>query len=385
MARRKPRKEKGESKKEAKRRQKDMKKERKKAEKQAKRMRKLGHDVTADDLMQLKYGEPEERKPPPHERPIPRPKTREEGGRREDGRYVRRSTVNLKKVEAHLDSFTTKEASDTLVAKYKEMYNEELPVPDGYKLIPEREFRERRGPPTIAEFEAGVAVPEEEVALAYSVEASAEEVVEEVAPEAPAEEVAVEEALPEPEVEEAVPEVAPEEEAVPAVEEVPEEPAPVPEEIPAAEAAPAAAVAGVAGAAPVVPAATKEVKAAVEEEEEEEEPLELRPIFHPLRIIKLAPRAYRDGGFLVKFIIGIINILLNIVLWIFSLFIIPVAGAIYYGRKAWIERKEKQAEAWEEYYAEEGYPEDEEYYEEEEYPEGDYPDEGYYEEESYGY
>ncbi len=389
MARRKPRKDTGESKKEAKKRQKEEKKELKKFEKQAKRMRKLGHDVTAEDLWRLKYGEPEEPRPRPRERRIPMPKSREEGGRRQDGRYVRRSTVDLNKVEAHLDSFTTKEASDTLVAKYKEMYGEDLPVPDGYKLIPEREFRERRGPPTIAEFEAGVAVPEEEEALAYSVEAPAEEAVEEAAPEAPAEEVAVEEAVPEPEVEEIAPEEAPEEEAAPAVEEAPEEPAPVPEEAPVAEAVPAAAVAGVAGAAPVVEAAAKEVKAAVEveeaEAEEEEELPGLRPFFHPLRVIKLAPRAYRNGGPLVKFIIGLINVLLNIFMWIFSLFIIPIAGGAYYGYKWWKVRKEEQAKAWEEYYAEEGYPEDEEYYGEEEYYEGEYPEEGYYEEEGYAY
>ena len=70
MARRKPREEGSGSKKEVKRRQKELKKERKHAEKQAKRLRKLGHEVTADELLRLQHGEPEPRRRPPQERPI---------------------------------------------------------------------------------------------------------------------------------------------------------------------------------------------------------------------------------------------------------------------------------------------------------------------------
>lgn len=344
--------------------------------------------------------------PPPHERPIPAPKTREEGGQRHDGSYVRRSTVDLDKIEAHLDTQMDKDHAETLHDRFKSEFGEDLETPDGYELIPERDVQVRAGPPTLAGVESGLspqvmadaygtdappatpppAPPPAEMAPAYSMEPEPEmepgpEPEVEIEPE-PEPEVEME-PEPEPEPE---PEVEPEPEPEPEVEPEPEPAAPpvvVPEP---------GAVAG-AGAVPGAMAAAAEA--------EELEPVD-PPKYHFMdarRFVRIGWNAWHRGGGVAKIIIFIINLFLAIGL--FLCLLLPLWVTIAQMLK---KRKEEQAE-WEAHVAEHGYPEEEagvydEYGEygqvdeygrpvgpaPEEYPGGYYEGEGgHYEDDRYGY
>ncbi len=339
--------------------------------------------------------------PPPHERPIPKPKTREEGGQREDGTYVRRSTIDLEKIEAHLDTKIEKDRGESLHDRFKTEFGEDLSAPDGYELIPERDVHVRTAPPTLASVESGLSpevladvygsegaptLREEPPAPAYAMEAAP---VAEIEPEP------VAEVEPEP-MDEVEPEPAGEVEAEPIEEaaptpEPPPAPAPEPEPTPPAVLVPEPGqVAGVAGAVPGAAVAV----AAPEQAEDDIEPPKY-PFFHFGRVIKLGRRAWLKGGPVAKTIVGVINFFLYIALVIPPIIIIPIVATIMdYNKK----RKEKQAE-WDAYVEEHGYPPEEAGYAEgyygegyaaegydEGYQEGGYYEgEGYYEEDRYGY
>lgn len=330
--------------------------------------------------------------PPPHERPLPTTKSREEGGQRQDGSYARRSTVDLNKIEAHLDTRMDKDHAESLHTRFKSEFGEDLDTPEGYELIPDREVHVRPGPPTLAGAESGLS--DQVMADAYGVQATPYAPAPAPVPEpTPAPQEAEPEPAPEPEVEiepapapvlepESEPEVEPEPEAVPEPE---PEPTPPPVIVPEP-----GAVAGVAGA---VAGATAAAGTAAPPVEDDIDPpkykfLDLR------RFIKVGRRAWINGGGVAKLIVGIINffIYLFLVLPIPPIIIIPVAATIYYWNN---DRKEEKAKAdaeWEAHVAEHGYPEQDGYGgayagEQGEYPAegGYYEGEGQYEEDRYGY
>jgi len=342
--------------------------------------------------------------PPPHERPIPETKSREEGGQRRDGTYTRRSTVDLSKIEAHLDTKMDKGHSESLHTRFKSEFGEDLDTPEGYDLIPDREVQVRPGPPTLTGVESGLS--DQVLADVYGVQATSYAPAPAPVPEpTPAPQVVEPEPAPEMEIEpepvpEPMPEPIPEPEPEPEVEVEPEpEPEPVPEPVPEPEPEPTpppvvlpepGAVAGVAGAGAGATAAAEAAEPAVLEEIDPPKYkfLDLR------RFIKLGRRAWITGGGIAKLVVGIINTLLYIVL-IFPIppiIIVPVAATIVYYNN---ERKEKKAQEeaeWDAHVAEHGYPEQGGYGqayggEQGEYPAegGYYEGEGHYEEDRYGY
>ncbi len=341
--------------------------------------------------------------PPPHERPIPAPKSREEGGQRHDGSYVRRSTVDLDKIEAHLDTKMDKDKGESLHDRFKSTFGEDLETPDGYDLIPEREVHTRAGSPTYVGDDSGL--PPDVLADAYGTAAPpavpapapapapapvVPEPVAEMEPEpvAETEPEPEEEMEPEPE-EEIEPEPAPE----PETEVVPEpEPEPEPEPAPVSVPQPGA-VAGVAGAGSVPGAvAASETRAKAEEAEPVDPPkykfLDFR------RFPKIGWNAWHRGGGVAKLILALINIPLYILLaWPFPpIIIVPLIATLLAINKARKERRAEEEAEWEAYQAEhpeefqEGYGEDYgDGYAGEPYDTGYYEGEGYYEDDRYGY
>jgi len=298
--------------------------------------------------------------PQPHERPIPATKSREEGGKRHDGSYVRRSTVDLDKIEAHLDTKMDKDRSASLHERFKSEFGEDLDTPEGYDLIPDREVHLRAGPPTLSS--VGSELPPDVLADVYGTRGRPEMPAPAPIP-APVpiepEPVADTEVEPEPVAEiEAEPEaeVAPEPEAE--VEPEPEaEPEPEPEPTPPPVTVPEpGAVAGVAGAtpgAPVAATAATATKAAAPVVEDDVEPpkykfLDLR------RFPKLGWRAYKRGGTLARLIIGTINVVLYLVLIFPPIFIVPVVATLVYWRADRKERIAKEEAEWEAHVAEHG-------------------------------
>ena len=398
----KPRRRPDESKKDFKRRKKEWKKEKQ----LVKKYEKAG--ITDPAFLAQKKGSAPPPPPPPHERPIPTTKSREEGGQREDGTYVRRSTVNIDKIEAHLDTISEKNRSESLQERFKEEYGEDRAVPEGYELIPDRDVHARITPPSVAQIEdRGLSA--ETLALAYGTdeppavpaELPVPEPVPEPEPEPESEPVPELEPEPEPEpVPELEPEPKPEPEPVPELEpeapteeeaepEVPEEEGKV-EEAPEPEPAPvpAAPIAGaVAGTVAGVAAAgeTKEGEAAAAEVMDDFPPPK-RPFLHLGRFIKLGRRPWATGGPIIKLILALINFFLYIGL--LFIFLIPVWATIYYLIKAHKAKKEEEEKYWAEHPEELGYAQDEYGYGEEyrQEPEGGYYEgEGNYDDESYAY
>lgn len=314
-----------------------------------------------------------ERPPPPqaHERPIPIPKSREEGGQRHDGSYVRRSTVDLDKIEAHLDTKMEKERGESLHERFKTTFGEDLDTPEGYELIPDREIVPRAKPPTVADARGELSA--DVLADAYGTRApppvpKAEAPVPVAAP--PDEELE-----PEP-VAELEPELPVETEPEP-VEEIEPEPvaAAEPEPTPAPVIVPEPGqVAGVAGAG--IAGAT--VADDVPEKEVRKPP---RAFLHLGRFGKLGYWTLKEGGPVAKLILILINIPLYLLL-----FIPGILATIYYVYAGYKKRKaeeEKEYEEWmasqpaeeayaydeygnpvPQYGAEAGYYEGEEYYDE---------------------
>ncbi len=318
-----------------------------------------------------------EKPPPPqlHERPIPVPKSREEGGQRHDGSYVRRSTVDLGKIEAHLDTKMEKERGESLHERFKSTFGEDLDTPDGYELIPDREMVPRARPPTIADARGELSAD-----VLADVYGTGGPPPAPSRPEAPVVAAAPpdEELEPEPEPEaEVEPEPALETEPLP-VEEVEPEPEPVaePEKKKKPSAPPVIVpepgqVAGVAGAG---------IAGASEADEGPEKEVRKPPrgILHLGRFGKLGYWTLKEGGPVAKLILVLINIPLYILL------LIPgIPATIYY---VYVGIKKKRAEEEKEYEewmasqpAEEGYA-----YDEYGNPVPSYPPEtGYYEGEEY--
>ncbi len=385
----KPRRRPDESKKDYKRRKKEWKKEQKLVAKYEKA------GITDPAFLAQKKGSAPPPPPPLHEREIPTTKSREDGGQREDGSYVRRSTVNIDKIEAHLDTMSEKDRSESLQDRFKSEFGEDLDVPEGYELIPDRDVHKRVTPLSVAQIE-GQGISAETLALAYGTDEppvvpaempSPEPIPEpmpEPEPEPAPEPMAEAEPVAEPEPAapaegEAEPEV-PEEETV---EEAPEpEPEPEPASVPAAPVAGAVAgsVAGVAGASEA-----KEGEAA-EEKVEDDFPPAKRPFLHLGRFVKVGRRAWANGGIVIKIILGVINFFLYIGL--LFILLLPVWATIYYIYKGYKAKKEEEAKYWEEHPEELEYAQNEYAYGEEQGypPEGEYYEgEGYNEDESYSY
>jgi hypothetical protein len=394
----KPKRRPDESKKDFKRRKKEYKKE----QKLVKKYEKAG--ITDPAFLAQKKGSAPPPPPSPHERPIPTTKTREEGGQREDGSYVRRSTVNIDKIEAHLDTMSEKDRSESLQDRFKSEYGEDLDVPEGYELIPDRDVHKRVTPPSVAQIE-GRGLSAETLALAYGTDEPPVVPAEVPAP-APLPEPVLEpepepEPAPEPEPEpEPAPEPEPEPEPVPEPEapaseegepEVPEEetdeeaPEPEPASVPTTPVA--GAVAGsVAGVAGVAGASEAKEGEAAEAKVEDDFPPAKRPFLHLARFVKLGRRPWATGGPIVKLILGLINFFLYIGLLLFLL--LPVWATIYYFIKDYKAKKAEEEKYWEEHpeeleHAQDGYG----YGEEQGYPpEGEYYEgEGYYDDESSSY
>ena len=412
----------GESRKEAKKRDKQERKLRKLERARWERIKKRtpGFDEDIDALVEeavLNERKKHHRMPPPQLEAAPPeqpPEAWEQGGM-VDGTYVRQSTIDIEKVEAHLDSLAEVTSQQAIARKYKEMFGEDLPVPEGYELVPERRVR-RRGTPSPGD-EAVPAPSPEAVADAYSAGAAPPpppmppppppapesytlphlaqqpESAAEAAPQPP---VAVGEAA----APDATGAVAGE---APATEVVVGAPAPVPEAapapIPTPVAAPAPAVAAppapgtVAGAAAPQPAAAAAAPAAPKPVEKPKYKfLDLR------RWPKLFFPTYKRGGGVAKLIIALINLPIYLLL-----IPIEIVMTIYYVFASWRaeSNKEKERERkWreehpEEAYSDEGYAEGygegyEEGYDQPydaEAPEGEgYYDDGYApEEDAYGY
>lgn len=384
----KPRRRPDESKKDFKRRKKDLKKERK----LVKKYEKAG--ITDEAFLAQKKGSAPPPPPPPHERPIPTTKSREEGGQREDGSYVRRSTVNIDKIEAHLDTIMEKDRSESLKDRFKSEYGEDLDVPEGYELIPDRDVHKRITPPSVAQIE-GRGLTAETLALAYGTDEPPVVPAEVPAP-APLpvpEPVAVPEPVPEPEaVPEPEPELEPEapavdeaEPEVPEGETVEEAPEPEPVAVPAAPVAGAVAgsVAGVAGVAGA--SETKEGEATAAKVEDDFPPAK-RPFLHLFRFTKVGRRPMATGGIIIKIILGVINFFLYVGL--LFILLLPVWATIYYIYKGYKAKKEEEEKYWAEHpeelesaQNEYGYAEEPGYGPEGEYYEG----EGHYDDESYAY
>jgi len=355
--------------------------------------------------------------------PEPEPEPWERGGM-VDGTYVRQSTVDIEKVEAHLDSLAEVTSQQAIARKYKDMFGEDLPVPEGYELVPERRVR-RRGAPTYGE-EAEAAPSPDVVAAAYgegaapppplpppvppppvpesytlphlaqqpgsAAEAAPQPPVAVEAAPPPATEgpapAAVEEEAPATEVLVGAP--APEAAAAPAV-----PPAPAPEATPATAPAAAYAAPQAAGAPAVAGAAAPQAAAAATPapapkvvEKPKHKWLDIR------RFWKVGHTAAKRGGGVMKLILGLINL----PIWLILL-PVEVAATIFYIASAWNVRRAEEKERdrqWreqhpEEQYYDEGYGEGyEEGYDQPYAAEGP-EEEGYYddgyasEEDAYGY
>jgi hypothetical protein len=310
----------------------------------AKKLRRMGQEPDPAFFTQQR-GEPPP-PPPPHERPIPTPKSREEGGQRHDGSYVRRSTVDLDKIEAHLDTKMEADRSESLHERFKSEFGEDLTTPDGYDLIPDRDVQVRAGPPTLASAEGGLSA--QVMADAYGdgsappappPEPAPIEAVPEIEPE-PEMEIEAEpvdeiEPMPEEEVE---PEPEMEVEAEPIEEEAPA-PEPEPEKPPVVVPEPGAVagVAGVAGSTPVATAAAAEKAPKVEDDIEPP----AYPFLHLRRVIKVGRRAWIHGGGLAKTIVGLVNFFLYIgLIWpLPPIFILPLAVTLSLPRGGGLRRR----------------------------------------------
>jgi hypothetical protein len=330
--------------------------------------------------------------PPPHERPIPTTKSREDGGQRHDGSYVRRSTVDLSKIEAHLDTKMEKDKGESLHERFKSEFGEDLSAPDGYDLIPDRDVHVRAGPPTLASTESGLS--DQVLADAYGDTATApvpppapEPAPVAAEPDAEIEPEPVAEMEPEP-VAEIEPEPEVEVESEPMEEEAPE-PEPVAPPVAVPEPGAVAGVAGVAGAAPGATEAAAKEAAPVEDDIDPPE----YPFLHLRRFIKIGRRAWIKGGGLAKTIVGLVNFFLYVgLVWpLPPIFILPLAVTLIH----WNKKRKAEAEAaeaeWEAHVAEHGYPEEggygDGYYGEEYAAEGGYyeGEGGHYEDDRYGY
>jgi hypothetical protein len=372
----------------------------KKNQKMAEKLRKMGKEPDPSFFEQQQGERPAP--PPPHERPIPTTKSREEGGQRHDGTYVRRSTVDLNKIEAHLDTKMEKDRSESLHSRFKSEFGEDLTTPDGYDLIPDREVHVRAGPPTLASVEGGL-----------SAQALADVYGDPGAPQIPPPAPAPVPAVPDPEIEpEPAMEIEPEPEAEiepePVVEMEPEpeaeveaEPEPGPQEVPEPEPEPEptpppvvlpepGAVAGVAGAIPGSVAAASTEAAVVEDDVDPPKYkfLDLR------RFTKVGWRASKKGGMVAKIIVGTINFFIYLFfIWpLPPIIIVPVIATFSYWNKDRKERQAKEEAEWEAHVAEHGYPEEggyaDGYYDDGTPIHGYAPDgtdEGYYEGEGVAY
>ncbi len=414
----------GESRKEAKKRAKQERNLRKLERARWDRIKKRtpGFDEDIDALVEeavQKERRKHHRMPPPQLEappPEPAPEAWEQGGMI-DGTYVRQSTVEIEKVEAHLDSLAEVTSQQAIARKYRDMFGEDLPIPEGYELVPERRVR-RRGVPAPEEAASPSPSPEA-VAAAYGEGAAPQPPPMPPAPapesytlphlaQHPAPEPAVapqlatveEAALPATEV--AAP-AAPVEEApatevlvgAAAPEGVPA-PAPAPEPAPVAayagpQVAGAPAVAGVAASQVAQPVATAAAPSAVPKpvEKPKYKVLDIR------RFWKIGHNAAKRGGGFMKLILVLINLPLYIVL-----LPIQIVATIVYAVSSWYaghaKEKAREREWAEQHPAEEGYYEEgygEGYEEGYEQPydaqgpeEGGYYDEGYApEEDAYGY
>ena len=357
--------------------------DRKRAERLSKAHPELGIDVEAYVRQESAKRQPRmPQMPPPLEEPLQRqPRAWEEGGSVE-GTYQRQSTVDVEKIEAHLDSLAEREAQASVAQKYKQMFGEDLPIPEGYELIPERRVRRRAGGP-VADEAPPEAAPSPEAALqAYGATAPPPELAPLPAPPPPAA------AAPPPAAEAPAPAPAPE--AAPAVETVtPAEAAATTEVVveappaPAAEAAPAAAPAPAVATAPTAPAAPQvagvagapAAAAAVATPKEEEAPLKLRKFMDMRRFWKFGPKIGRSGGPVAKLIFGVVNLILYIFL---TLTTIQIWTTILYVVKDYQAKKAEEEKRSREWYAQ-GYdqaePGAEGYYDEGGYY--DYGPEGY--------
>jgi len=336
--------------------------------------------------------------PPLEEPPQRRPRAWEEGGAVE-GTYQRQSTIEVEKIEAHLDSLAEREAQASVAQKYKQMFGEDLPIPEGYELIPERRVKRRAGGPVADEAPPEAAPPSEASLQAYGATPPPPELAPLPAPPAPAVPApapAPEAPAPAPEPEAApVAEAAQPAEAAATTEVIVEAPAaPAPEAAPAAAPAPVATapaapqVAGVAGA-PAAAAAAATAGAVAAKPKEEEPPLKLRKFMDMRRFWKLGPKIGRSGGSVGKLIFGIINVLLYLLLTITTIQIWTTIFYVFKDYKAKKAEEEKRAREWgaqgygqaepgaEGYYDEGGYydygPEG---YEGEPYPEPGYDEYG---------
>jgi len=322
--------------------------------------------------------------PPPHERPIPAPKSREEGGQRHDGSYVRRSTVDLDKIEAHLDTKMEKERGESLHERFKSAFGEDLDTPEGYELIPDREIVPRARPPTVADARGELSA--EVLADVYGTGAPppAPSQYEAYVPEPPLHDREME-PEPEPMAEvEPAPPVETEPEPVDEVEPEPvaaaePEPAPIKEPAPPPVIVPEPGqVAGVAGAG---------IAGAMEADEGPEKEVRKPPrgILHLARFGKLGYWTLKEGGPVAKLILVLINIPLYILLFIPS-----IPATIYYlyiGYKRMKAEEDKEYEEWlASQPADEGYAYDEYGNPVPQYaPEGGYYEGEEYYDEPYGY
>jgi hypothetical protein len=378
----------GESMKQAKKRFKAedrlQKDDRRRADRLSKAHPELGIDVESYVRQESAKRQPRPQQMPPRleEPPERQPRAWEAGGMVE-GTYQRRSTIEVERIEAHLDSLAEREAQSSVAKKYKQMFGEDLPIPEGYELIPERRVKRRAGGPT-AEEAPEEAAPSTDAALeTYGATPPPAGLTPLPAPPAP------EAAAPPPAVEAPAPvpgsappaEVAPPAEAAATTEVVVEAPpAPAPTAAPEAAPAPVVAgpaspqVAGVAGA-PAAAAATAATATAATKPKEEEAPLKLRHFLDLRRFSKIGPRAAKRGGAVTKMILGVINLILYIALLL--IFLAPVWFTIYVmfmENKAKRAEEEKRAREWDERYGlaepgAEGYYDEGGYY--------DYAPEGY--------
>ena len=370
--------------------------DRKRAERLSKAHPELGIDVEAYVRQESGKRQPRmPQMPPPLEEPPQRqPRAWEQGGMVE-GTYQRQSTIEVEKIEAHLDSLAEREAQVSVAQKYKQMFGEDLPIPEGYELIPERRVKRRAGGPVADEAPPEAAPPPEPALQAYGATPPPPELAPLPAPPAP---VAP---APPPVAEVPAPAPAPAPEAAPAVEAAPSAeaaattevvveapPAPAPEAAPAPAPPPAPVapqVAGVAGA----PVAAVAAAAVAARPKEEEAPLKLR---HPLdmrRFSKIGPRAAKRGGPVTKLILGVINLVIYIAL--LFIFLAPLWFTIYVMFKEYKAKKaeeEKRAREWDaQGYGQaepgaEGYSDEGGYYDygpegPEGYQGGTYPEPGY--------
>jgi len=360
--------------------------DRRRADRLSKAHPELGIDVESYVLKESAKRQPRPQQMPPRleEPPERQPRAWEAGGMVE-GTYQRRSTIEVERIEAHLDSLAEREAQSSVAKKYKQMFGEDLPIPEGYELIPERRVKRRAGGPT-AEEAPEEAAPSAEAALeTYGATPPPAGLTPLPAPPAP------EAAAPPPAVEAPAPvpgsappaEVAPPAEAAATTEVVVEAPpAPAPTAAPEAAPAPVVAgpaspqVAGVAGApaAAATAAAAAATATAAAKPKEEEAPLKLRKFMDMRRFWKFGPKIGRSGGPIGKLIFGIINLIFYLLVTITTIQIWTTILYVYNEYKAKKAEEEKRAREWDERYGQaepgaEGYYDEGGYY--------DYGPEGY--------